>query len=501
MDDRLTAPRDEGIMITVSSNYFDESSCAPFPFRGVRFDEKGGIMRQALICLVPLCLIAFLSFGCGDIESPAQNEEMFALSAARAADGEPPLCAHAVDLIAGRTLDIGAVRCWIRGDYLHVLCSAEGGWALGETQLDVVASFDDFPLTKKGNPKIGHFPFKKTSDPPAAEIEYAIDLDALGLKDAATLFVALHAEAALPSGTGGIEREEGAWAEGERFIGGAPGIAAGDDRLERPAETKGGNIAILEEDPEPAGNWAMFFEVDANDITVNELVINEIFFAGSCASSFYFYDQFVELYNPSADTLYLDNIIVTRQSQTVDPDMETKDYVMAIYAFQLQGTGKQYPIVPGQHVVIAADAVNHHVYCVDSPDLSGADYEFFNPIGNDYDTPGVPNFVNIMPGRTADFLLNLSHNAVVIAKGGNYPIDENSYMHIPVGRVIDGVEYASNSAIAAKEMTVRVDAGFAGNGVVKYGGQSTERRIAGLDTDDSTNDFTVTPHPTPGWQH
>ncbi len=256
----------------------------------------------------------------------------------------------------------------------------------------------------------------------------------------------------------------------------------------------------------------MHEEVLAKVVSVSNLMISEIFYAGSCASSFYFYDQYVELYNAAAETLYLDNIIVTRQAQVKDPEMETKDYVSAIYAFQLKGTGRQWPIAPGQYAVIAADAVNHRQFCVNSPDLSLSNpnlshapgepyklYETFNAIGNDYDVSGVPNFESIMPGRTTDFLINLSHNGVVIAEGGNYPIDENNYMHIPIEKVIDAIEYASNPTATTKEMTVRVDAGFAGIGITKYSGQSTERREEGLDTNNSTFDFVVIPRPTPGY--
>jgi hypothetical protein len=37
-------------------------------------------------------------------------------------------------------------------------------------------------------------------------------------------------------------------------------------------------------------------------ISVSNLMISEVFYAGSCASSFYFYDQYVELYNAAAET-------------------------------------------------------------------------------------------------------------------------------------------------------------------------------------------------------
>ncbi len=469
-------------------------------------------MKNVPACLIAICLAAFVCSGCSDIGSPEADSELFSLRTARAAGaGDPPLCAHAVNLIAGRSLDIGTVRCWIKGDSLHILYAAEDGWLLGETQLAVALSRADFPLTNKGNPKIGKFPFKKSFDAPVAEAHYSVDLEEYGLHDAGTLVIAAHAEAVLPSGSGGIEREEGAWAEGERFVRGAD---AGEGMIERPSAAKGGTTVILEEDLEAGGNWAMYFTADASEIKVNELVINEVFFTGSCASSFYFYDQFVELYNPSSDTLYLDNIIVTRQSQVKDPDMESKDYVLALYAFQLKGTGKQYPIAPGQYAVIAADAVNHKQWCANSPDLSLANpdlshapgepyklYEAFNALGNDYDTPGVPNFESVMPGKTTDFLINLSHNAVVIAEGGDYPIDEGNYMRIPIDKVIDGVEYVSNPYITTKEMTVRIDAGYAGIGIPKYSAQSAERATAGLDTDNSTFDFVVIPYPTPGLQY
>ncbi len=250
----------------------------------------------------------------------------------------------------------------------------------------------------------------------------------------------------------------------------------------------------------PVGDATIADTILVGTVTVSNLMINEILYAGSCASTYYFYDQFVELYNASDDTLYLDNIILTRQLGTIDPDMETKDYVTALYAFQLQGTGTQWPIGPGRYVVVAADAVNHSLYCVNSPDLSSAEYECFNPFGNDYDVRTAANFVNIIPGRTTDYLINLAHNAVVIATGEEYTIDENDYMHIPIYTVIDGVEYSADPT-KAKELTVRVDAGFAGVGVTRYSAISVERREPGLDTNNSTFDFVNIYPATPGYFH
>jgi hypothetical protein len=239
-------------------------------------------------------------------------------------------------------------------------------------------------------------------------------------------------------------------------------------------------------------------------------MINEIYYCGGDYSKFYFYDQFVELYNSSQDTLYLDGCILTRNFPSDREDIEDIDYVRAIYAFQFPGTpagGTEYPIYPGQLVVVAADAIDHSAYA-NAVDLSGADWEFFNPLGSDYDVPGVPNVVNIKDDSTIDFMINLSHNAVVFTTGEEFGYEsyvnsagyERTRIALPLYTVIDGVEYATNSD-ATKELTVRVDAGFAGLGCTKYSLQSTERREIGVDVNNSTFDFTLLSVPTPGWSH
>jgi len=242
-------------------------------------------------------------------------------------------------------------------------------------------------------------------------------------------------------------------------------------------------------------------------VTVNALMINEIYSCGGDYAKFYFYDQFVELYNSSQDTLYLDGTILTRNYPS-NENIETIDYVRALHAFQFPGvpvTGTQYPIYPGQHVVAAADAVDHSAYA-NAVDLSGADWEFFNPLGSDYDVPGVPNIVSIHPDKTLDFMIALTHNAVVFATGEEFWYEsyvnsagyERTRIALPLYTVIDGVEYATSLG-ATKELTARVDAGFAGLGNTKYSMQSPERREIGMDVNNSTFDFILLSMPTPGW--
>ncbi|MBD3223335.1 MAG: DUF4876 domain-containing protein [Caldithrix sp.] len=242
--------------------------------------------------------------------------------------------------------------------------------------------------------------------------------------------------------------------------------------------------------------------------TASDLVINEIYYCGPVNNAFYFYDQFVELYNPSKDTVYLDGKVLCRALSRQHPQMDTIDFMQALYIYQFPGeplTGRNYPLLPGEFTVIAQDAFDHSQFIGSSIDLSTADWEFYNPYKGDYDSPPA-NVTNIAPDNSVDFMINLSHNGVILADGSEWYYGEYSqsgnyqYIHLPLHTIIDAVEYAS-SLESTKELTRRVDAGFAGVGMSKYSGKSTERRIPGFDTNNSTLDFIVIDHPTPGYQH
>ena len=254
---------------------------------------------------------------------------------------------------------------------------------------------------------------------------------------------------------------------------------------------------------EMQGEVTVVDTVDVTLVSSSQLMINEIYYAGSCASMFYMYDLFVELANTSDDTLYLDGMLVIRADNEITPEIETYDYVKGIFAFQFPGapvTGRQYPIYPKQLVVLASDATNHAQFCATSIDLRNADWEMFNALGHDFDNPAVPNLENIMPGKSADFLIGMTHNGVFLTTGDEFTFDSENQVLVPIGNVIDGVEYSVNGQ-ATKQITVRVDAGLTGVGLMRYSSASIERREFGLDTNDSTFDFTVLARSTPGYFH
>jgi hypothetical protein len=165
--------------------------------------------------------------------------------------------------------------------------------------------------------------------------------------------------------------------------------------------------------------------------------------------------------------------------------------------------------VPKGFLVIAADATNHHNYGALCVDLSHADYEFFNAAANDFDNPAVRNLKALWSGNN-DFTMNLAHCSVWISTGEEYTYQEHcymsgtstictTYMHMMLSTILDGVEYASNPS-SARYTPPRMDGGYGGVGLTRYSGQSIERKVPGLDSNNSTFDFEIVT-PTPGYSH
>ena len=63
-------------------------------------------------------------------------------------------------LYADQDIDVGTVSVWDDCVDLYVKYETTGGWVMTETHLAVVANSNDFPMTKKGNPIPGQFPYQ-----------------------------------------------------------------------------------------------------------------------------------------------------------------------------------------------------------------------------------------------------------------------------------------------------------------------------------------------------
>ncbi|MBU1063618.1 DUF4876 domain-containing protein [bacterium] len=235
-------------------------------------------------------------------------------------------------------------------------------------------------------------------------------------------------------------------------------------------------------------------EIKKGNPFLTGLQINEIYSAGPPNNFFFFYDQYIELYNSSADTLYLDGMIVCRMGKSIED-------VTSIFQFPGEPLiGRGYPVAPDSFVILAMDAIDFRefiFYDNFSIDLSNADWEFVNPNdAGDMNNPDVPDILNIEDGHTMDFMYGLSEDVLLIADGS----DVNYQDGIDISTVIDCVEYSSDPA-HVKEMPYELDVGYAGLGLVKYSGNSIERKMPGMDTNNSSIDFEVISEPTVGFGH
>ncbi len=257
-------------------------------------------------------------------------------------------------------------------------------------------------------------------------------------------------------------------------------------------------------DPEPVDTVFMTYQQSS------PLVINELYFVGCSYSYFYYYDQFIELYNSSNDTLYLDGIFVVRGTHIEDIiDIEAEDYALGYYVYKFPGeygVTRSSPLGPKEYTVIATDAIDHSRINARCVNLLNSDWEFFCAQGGDYDNLTAANLVPVSNVGN-DFTMNLGHEAVWLATGEEWRygmhFDGNAlkeYIEIPISTIIDGVEYSSNFE-SPKYLTVRVDAGLGGNGIAKYSGRSIQRRFPGLDSNNSTFDFEIKDPPTPGYHN
>ncbi len=243
--------------------------------------------------------------------------------------------------------------------------------------------------------------------------------------------------------------------------------------------------------------------VIAKPISSTGIAINEIYAGGPVNNFFYFYDQFIEMYNASDSVKYLDGMMIMRVSGNNDgkgsgaDEGDDNDIDGVTYVFKFPGNPgeKNYPFNPKQFIVLASDAVNHKNTISTSIDLSKADWEFYNQYSsNDVDNPNVPNLINMRADKTVDFLINLSSDVIVLSSG----VDTVWSDGIDISTIIDGIEYQSRVNLS-KTLDNRVD-----RGVVlsppKYGGKSMQRREPGVDTNDGTLDWEIIPQPTPGYQ-
>ena len=269
-------------------------------------------------------------------------------------------------------------------------------------------------------------------------------------------------------------------------------------------------------------------------------------------------DQYITIYNPSKQTLYLDSLaLVTNQ---IDPRIIFEfapgdNFVNSYYGVNsimcFPGKGKDFPVKPGQTIVIANHAIDHakdyEKYLEDNGenlkeyegidqflDLSKADFEW-SPSTDKNNNPNVPDLTPITPNRAISTISEAVGLALVRlpwspatfaqfekrnpeadkkAKVKN-PIhyinvtntDFADFMaiEIPFNKVIDCMTICPRRRFQMKPSSL--DKGFLGvaednfssysnENILKVMGLSLQRKFDGkgfVDTDNTTLDFEVKP--------
>lgn len=293
-------------------------------------------------------------------------------------------------------------------------------------------------------------------------------------------------------------------------------------------------------------------QIATEESLTSPLVIKE-FYTAMCktpANKNYMYDQFVEIYNNSATTQYLDNHLIARTEiagntktvlwGTTPEDMKAVAISSYVAGFVGDGTGEKYPIEPGKSVVVAFQAQNH-ITINDDPateevemnpntvDLSKADYEIdITEYKSTYvANPDVPNLTIVAkPGtQSVNFgILPAFGAGLVLAKVDNIEeycdvnneanwatkpegTDVNPYLMIKYKDIQDAINVVCvNETQRTCALPAQVDAGmiwtsaqYNGMGFTRKVDYTVDGRVVYKDTNNSAEDFEPEAKPTPGF--
>ncbi|HOG25636.1 MAG TPA: DUF4876 domain-containing protein [Bacteroidales bacterium] len=253
------------------------------------------------------------------------------------------------------------------------------------------------------------------------------------------------------------------------------------------------------------------------------IIFRQIYYAGSKTldGANYSKDQFLELYNNTDQVYYLDSLCVgtlapANSTVSNNPWMGLDTLGLFQMTWMIPGKGTDYPLAPGESVVLAFNAVDHTARATSGLDLSRAHFGFYDEeLPNHEKHPDVPALKRIFAGQGTAYTMSVHSPAPVIfrpvmgvarwladvERWQNYQPGSTSglkYMHIHRSWILDGVECVQNPANALKRQPASVDAGFTwlrqgqnkGNAVVrKVKEVLPSGRIIYSDTNNSTGDF------------
>lgn len=267
--------------------------------------------------------------------------------------------------------------------------------------------------------------------------------------------------------------------------------------------------------------------VELQTVRKSSLIFKSLYYVSYL---YYFNDTYFEIVNNSDEVQYLDQCIVGNMTQLqgkptewVDNDGKQLDrYPFYGYVVAFPGNGTDYPLQPGQSVVIANDATDHSTLkAAECPNLSGADWEIYlSDAGRiftdvDYEAPNMDViYYNAQP---KSFGAGAFGSAMVLAKlpAGQTPAqfaadaanlstvpnsDETiKYLMMPSNYVLDAVEMVDPELTEpTKNLLTRDDASYvsmaawSAKAIVRKSTVDAEtNRVYYQDTNDSAKDFLI----------
>jgi hypothetical protein len=270
--------------------------------------------------------------------------------------------------------------------------------------------------------------------------------------------------------------------------------------------------------------------------TTGAFVIKEYYYSGCLTPSgnSYSADQFIEIYNQTSEIQYVDGMsILEHESYGLEPNYWTwlEDTIVCRMIWTIPGEGTDYPVNPGEGVVLARDAFDHKSDPLGNPlcpvDMGHADFEFFvySASGDDIDGAYSPNLIeDLVTFRGTDIVFHTrGGSAIALARipGNNAErkafiashltlkndlSSSRYYGKIPNEWVIDAVEVVFDEAHAVyKRFPDELDAGYTYNPFGSKTGLSLRRKIKEVvdgrviyqDTNNSIVDFLKGVEPKP----
>lgn len=302
--------------------------------------------------------------------------------------------------------------------------------------------------------------------------------------------------------------------------------AIGADQFEQTVTLKGlvENISI-------SGSWmesevALFIAPASSG-----WVFKELYVTGSQTpeGKSYYKDKYFEIYNNSNEVLYADGLSLGESDHTTSSALNIwadliNDHFVTQVVYTVPGGGSDYPVQPGESIILADVAIDHRNDNTQSYDLSTANFEWYDDHVLDVDVPEIPNLIkNFSASASIWTPHNRGFKSYVIFKPegsmesylANNMIEKQNAngstsirYKVANSIILDAVEMGTPSDFQSKALSAALDLSYinCGDGddsrygkVVRRKIQTIENgRVIYMDTNHSAVDFLSTVSPKPG---